>query len=379
MAFVDITDARIEFPVYSADTRSLRASLLHHGSGGRLRREAGKRVTVLALDGLTLRAESGDRIGLVGRNGSGKSTLLRMIAGIYQPVYGRIEVSGRVSALLSGWFGVDQDLTGLEAIDYGCLLQGLSQSDIERVKPDIIEFSELGDYLSVPVRTYSAGMKVRLSFSIATCFVPDILLIDEAIGAGDAHFFAKARKRALEFIGRSHILFFASHSFDMMREVCNKAILLEHGRATCIGTLEEVLHLYAKTIAEIDPPAATPTRPPAVDAALAAWQGQLHGIWMANPKIPVGILALPGASAITQGRYHLAADGTAQIELTLSNGTGQQWNETHAGRFESSTPGRLMITYGEFREVFALGHGGLLLRIESNRPTWETRLELCKS
>lgn len=241
---VELENVSVEFPVLNVDSQSLRAQFLHHGSAGFLKRGAGRKVNVLALDQVNFTARNGDRIGLIGRNGAGKSTLLRVIAGIHAPGSGRARVEGSVSALLGGGVGVDEELTGFEAIQYGGMLLGLSAQRMRDLTPEIADFAELGDYLSIPVRTYSAGMKVRLHFAIATCHQPDILLIDEGIGAGDAHFVDKAKRRAMAFMGSSTVTILASHSLDILRAVCNKAILLDGGRVVIGGDIEEVLTYY---------------------------------------------------------------------------------------------------------------------------------------
>ena len=243
-AFIDLQDVTVDFAIHNADTKSLRANLIYLGSGGLLKRDAGNRMSVRALNNVTLQARDGDRIGLIGRNGAGKTTLLRLLAGIYPPTFGRATVQGRVAAILGGAVGVDPEVTGYEAIEYGCILLGIQKAEIKRLKPEIAEFTELGDYLAMPVRTYSSGMTVRLSFAIATSVRPDILLIDEVIGAGDAHFVEKAKQRAVDFMGGSRILVLASHTEEIIRDVCNKVILLDKGEVLIAGDVAEVVSLY---------------------------------------------------------------------------------------------------------------------------------------
>lgn len=253
MAVVELENVSVKYPVFSADARSLRRQMFRFASGGGLKAANRNRVDVLALKSISLRAEKGDRIGLVGRNGSGKSTLLRLLAGIYPPSSGRIRVDGRVAALLGGGLGIEEDVTGYEAIRYGSLLYDLTDAEVARVTPEVAAFTELGSYLSMPLKSYSAGMKIRVAFGAATSYSPDILLVDEAIGAGDAHFIEKAKRRAVEFMARSSVAFLASHSDDILRTVCNKAILLDQGDVIVAGDVDQVLELYHSNLTNTPP------------------------------------------------------------------------------------------------------------------------------
>jgi ABC-2 type transport system ATP-binding protein/lipopolysaccharide transport system ATP-binding protein len=234
----------VSYPILDAPAKSLRASLRNLGNGGILESDRAGHVAIAALSQVSLNVESGDRVALIGRNGAGKSTLLKVIAGIYQPSEGTVTVEGRLSALLAPGLVYDEELTGWEAIEYGCLLRGIARSRVAALCRDIAEFTELGDHLSLPVRTYSAGMKVRLSFGIATCDAPDVLLIDEAIAAGDVFFMEKARQRAQRFVERSSVLFLASHSEDVLLSICNKGVLLDRGRVVFAGAIAGALQGY---------------------------------------------------------------------------------------------------------------------------------------
>ena len=244
MTRVILDEVSVSFPVFNANAKSLRANIVYLGSGGALGKDLRGHVTIAALSRVSLRAETGDRIALIGRNGSGKSTLLKVIAGIYRPTGGSVRVDGRVSAVLGAGLVVDEELTGCEAIEYACLLRGIPRHRIDAIAKDVAEFTELGSYLSVPVRTYSAGMKMRLSFAVATCDAPDVLLIDEAIGAGDIYFLEKARQRARHFLEQSNIVFLASHSEDMLQSICTKGIVLDHGDLVAAGPIGGALQAY---------------------------------------------------------------------------------------------------------------------------------------
>jgi homopolymeric O-antigen transport system ATP-binding protein len=244
MTRVILDGVSVSFPVLNASAKSLRANLLYLGSGGILGHDLHGHVTIAALSRVSLRVETGDRIALIGRNGSGKSTLLKVIAGIYRPTEGSVQVDGRVSTVLGAGLVVDEELTGWEAIEYTCLLRGIPRHRIAELGKEVAEFTELGNYLSVPVRTYSAGMKMRLSFAVATCDAPDVLLIDEAIGAGDIYFLEKARQRARHFLEQSNIVFLASHSEDMLRSICTKGVVLDQGELVAAGPIGGALQAY---------------------------------------------------------------------------------------------------------------------------------------
>ena len=186
-------------------------------------------VLVKALRNISLTLQDGDRLGLIGHNGAGKSTLLKVMGGIYEPTTGSVFAEGRIAPLSDCLPIIDAEETGYEAIVTAGLLLGMTRREIESKIPEIERFSELGDYLSLPVRTYSAGMTTRLGFSLATTIEPEIILIDEGIGAGDARFAERARERMKELVGRTSILVLASHSDKLIKEICNKAALLRAG------------------------------------------------------------------------------------------------------------------------------------------------------
>lgn len=197
-----------------------------------------------ALDGIDLEINSGDRIGLLGKNGSGKSTLLKVLAGIYQPTYGSLEVKGSISSLLNIGVGLNEDATGYENIILMGILQGKTKKEMKARIREIEEFTELKEFLKVPVRTYSSGMRLRLAFGIATSLDSDILLVDEVIGVGDHSFVDKAQKRIENLIYNSNILMLASHSIDIIRSFCNKSLILEQGKCVFFGDLEQGIALY---------------------------------------------------------------------------------------------------------------------------------------
>ena len=244
MTAVALHNVSIDIPVYDAASVSIRKLILGGTTGGHFA-QAGSVVIVNALRDITFSAKSGDRIGLIGSNGAGKTTLLRVLSGVYCPTSGTVEVEGRVSPLLDLALGMSPDATGFENIKICGLLWGLPANEIGSRVDEIAAFTELGNYLNMPVRIYSAGMRLRLAFAIATARDPEILLLDETIGAGDAAFYRKAFDRIIQMAQQSSVLFIASHSEDIVRNLCNKAIWLESGSLMEFGTVEDVLNKYA--------------------------------------------------------------------------------------------------------------------------------------
>lgn len=228
MALLSLNGVSVDFPVYGANAISLKTTLTAAATGGRIGRDTG--VTVIqALRDITFELRDGDRLGLVGHNGAGKSTLLRTLAGVYPPSRGTIQCEGTISSLIDPMLGIEMDATGLENISLRGLIMGLSAAQIRGLIPEITEFSGLGGYLSMPVRTYSTGMLMRLAFSIATCVRSDILLMDEWLSVGDAEFRCKAEERLREIVDEAGILVLASHSYELIARECNKVLELSHG------------------------------------------------------------------------------------------------------------------------------------------------------
>jgi ABC-2 type transport system ATP-binding protein/lipopolysaccharide transport system ATP-binding protein len=243
-ASIRLHDVHIEFPVYQGGSRSLKKSLLWRGTGGAVASDANRRVVVKALDGITLELGHGARVGLIGHNGAGKTTLLRVLAGVYEPARGRIAVEGRICSLFDLAFGMNVDATGHDNIILRGLHLGMSRKEITERLPSIAEFTELGPYLDMPLRTYSAGMRTRLAFAVSTSIESEIMLIDEGIMAGDAHFLAKARDRLSGFLGGTSIVVLATHSPELMRSWCDTAIFMRAGTIVGIGPVEEMLQSY---------------------------------------------------------------------------------------------------------------------------------------
>ncbi|ATZ06487.1 MULTISPECIES: ABC transporter ATP-binding protein [Corynebacterium] len=243
MVSIDTYNACVDFPIFDAKSRSLKKAVLS-SAGGAIGKNSDNTVVVEALKDINLHLREGDRVGLVGHNGAGKSTLLRLLSGIYEPTRGSADVRGRVAPVFDLGVGMDPEVSGYDNIIIRGLFLGQTIKQMKNKMDEIAEFSELGDYLAMPLRTYSTGMRVRLALGVVTSIEPEILLLDEGIGAVDAAFMAKARVRLQELVKRSGILVFASHSNDFLAQLCNTALWIDHGTIRCAGEVSEVVSEY---------------------------------------------------------------------------------------------------------------------------------------
>jgi lipopolysaccharide transport system ATP-binding protein len=230
----------IEFPLYHLGARSLKKRILAN-SPLRLRQDEASRIVVAALRDLDFHIEAGERVALVGHNGAGKTTLLRTLAGVYEPVAGRLEVAGTIGALIDPSAGMDPNATGRENIVLRGLFRGLDESQSSELAEEVGAFSGLAEFLDVPVRTYSAGMSVRLSFAMATVMDPEVLLMDEWFMAGDADFLDRAKAKLEGLVTKAEIMVLATHDMGIVRAWCTRAIRLEGGRIVQDGTVSEVV------------------------------------------------------------------------------------------------------------------------------------------
>lgn len=248
MAAITLRDMRVEIPIYDAGSRSLKKRILSATTGGRIVSDHGVAMARV-INGLSLELKNGDRLGLVGHNGAGKTSLLRVLAGVYEPTGGWVNVEGSIIPLLDIGLGIDYESTGYENILLRGAVLGVKRRDMKALTERIAEFTGLGDYLAVPVRTYSSGMVLRLAFGISTSVTPDILLLDEFFGVGDSVFLEKAERRLNELISAAGILVFASHSKELLRRLCNKVLWLDKGEIREFGEVEPVLAAYAAHMA----------------------------------------------------------------------------------------------------------------------------------
>lgn len=242
MVNIEVHNAYVDFPIFDAKTRSLKKKVLGK-VGGHIGTDS-KIPIIEALQDITLSLKEGDRVGLVGHNGAGKSTLLRLLSGIYEPTRGAAKITGRVAPVFDLGVGMDQETSGFENIMIRGMYLGMTRKQMEKRVDDIAEFTELGDYLQMPLRTYSTGMRVRLALGVVTSIDPEILLLDEGIGAVDAAFLNKARDRLVDLVRRSGLLVFASHQDDLLLELCTSAIWMDEGHLKMQGSLREVITAY---------------------------------------------------------------------------------------------------------------------------------------
>jgi ABC-type polysaccharide/polyol phosphate transport system ATPase subunit len=252
MARIELDDVSLTFRVRKHSRLTLKDFLV----GQMFRRSKNPIMEVKALQHVNLQIDQGDRVGVLGHNGAGKSTLLKLLAGIYPPSSGRLIVEGRISSLFDIALGFEQDGSGWENISYRSFLQGETPRTLQAKKQAIAEFSELGDFLNMPVRYYSAGMVVRLAFSIATAIDPEVLLVDEVLSVGDLAFQVKARERMLEMMARAHLMVVVSHDLISLENMCNRAVWLDHGRVVQAGPAPEVIAAYKASVSAPQPQAA---------------------------------------------------------------------------------------------------------------------------
>lgn len=230
MAFIKARNVVLDFPVYNSNSRSMKNLVVSATTGGRLGRSKDNKTYVRSLDSLNFDIIAGERIGLLGHNGSGKTTLLRALSGVYEPTGGQLEVKGRVVSLLDISLGMDVDATGYENMTMRGIMMGMSPAEIRAKREEIAEFTELGDYLNMPIRSYSSGMLLRLAFTVSTSVDADVVLMDEWLSVGDAHFQKKAAERLNHLVGKAPVLVVATHSPALVKEVCTRVIELNHGR-----------------------------------------------------------------------------------------------------------------------------------------------------
>jgi ABC-type polysaccharide/polyol phosphate transport system ATPase subunit len=227
-----------------------------------------------ALRHVSIRVPHGESLGVVGPNGAGKSTLLQVLAGIFRPSEGTVEVRGAVSGLLTLGAGFDQELSGRDNILLGGAFLGLDDKVTRELMPGVVEFADLGAFIDAPLKTYSAGMRARLGFAIATAVDPDILLLDEVLATGDATFREKSKGRVIELVKAAKAVILVTHDMNWVQEYCNRAILLEHGQVILEGTPDDVVnaHLERTAAAKLEREAAA--RAAGLDPTIA------------NPRMP---------------------------------------------------------------------------------------------
>lgn len=244
MTHITFENVSIEFPIFNATGRSLTSSILKVATGGKLDADPYGRVLVKALTDISFSLREGDKVALLGHNGAGKSTLLRALGRVYAPTKGRAEIVGEIGSLIDISLGINPEATGRENVYIRGQLLGLTKQEISEKYAEIVQFAELGDFMEMPVRTYSSGMHLRLAFAVSTVVRPEILLMDEWLSVGDADFQNKAEERLRDLVSGTKILAIATHSRGLVESVCNRAIWLEHGQIKMDGPVSAVSKVY---------------------------------------------------------------------------------------------------------------------------------------
>lgn len=246
--FIKMHNVNLYYPSHTYNATTLKEEIF---SKLRLQNKRKLLKDVHALKEFNLEIHEGEKVGIIGANGAGKSTLLKTIAGIYPIRNGNIETSGTIRSLFELSLGFEFEATGRENIMYRGLLLGETPQTILEKEKEIIEFADIGDFIDYPIKSYSAGMLVRLAFAVSTSIQGDIILLDEIIGAGDANFYTKAKERMLGLMNKAKILVLVSHDMKTVQEICNRVLLIEHGKILFDGDTEEGINYYYKRLGVI--------------------------------------------------------------------------------------------------------------------------------
>ena len=238
MKVIEVQNLTVNLPILSVNARSLRKTVMNLSTGGRLLRDSRDKIHVQALSGVSFDLAAGDRLGVIGHNGSGKSTLLRTLGKIYRPSSGLVVINGKVATILDPAAGLNFEITGRENIGLLGRFHGLGKKEIEAALEDIADFTGLGDFLNVPIKTYSQGMIARLAFSVGTQWRPEVVLMDEWIAVADENFKTAALERLTNFVSSARAVVLASHDYILLRRLCNKVLILEHGAVRYFGPIE---------------------------------------------------------------------------------------------------------------------------------------------
>lgn len=236
---IELTSVDLVYPVYSVRAQSLRNAVANFSVGGKFLKDGSDVIHIKALSKVSFDLVEGDRLGVIGHNGSGKTTLLKLIAGIYEPTKGRAVVNGRISSMIDVSLGLDSNLSGRENVINMGRMRGFTTKQILAKMASIVEFSDLGTFIDLPVKIYSSGMQSRLVFSVATTLDPDILLFDEWLSTGDADFIEKATERMNELMTRARCMVLATHAFPLIKILCNKLLVLDGGEQVFFGDVDD--------------------------------------------------------------------------------------------------------------------------------------------
>lgn len=244
MSIIKLENVTVDMPIYNSQGRSLKKTVLGAATGGRIGLTEKGLTIVRSLENINLTINENERVGLIGHNGAGKSTLLRVLSKVYEPTGGSVKIEGKIGSLISISLGIDTEATGIENIFLRAALLGIPREQVCEHLQELIEFSELGSFINMPVRAYSSGMHMRLAFAVSTMIEPEILLMDEWLSVGDQSFQKKAEERLNKVIANSNILVIATHSRTLIERCCNRVIWLDHGKLIADGTPSEICQEY---------------------------------------------------------------------------------------------------------------------------------------
>lgn len=244
MNFFKLNNVCVDIPVYNVNSRSIKKTLIKSLGQNKIVQDQSGIQMVQALKNINIDLNSGDRLGLIGPNGAGKSTLLRVLSGVYSPTSGSISSKGKVSSLIDLTLGMDVEASGIENIYIQGELFEISKKTIDKNIDDIINFSELKEFIEMPIRTYSSGMIFRLGFSVLTFLQPEILIMDEWIAVGDNNFSKKVNERLKFILEKTKVFVIASHSKDLILDVCNRVVWIENGTIRLDGPPKKICELY---------------------------------------------------------------------------------------------------------------------------------------
>lgn len=244
MSFISLKNVTVDIPIYNSQSRSLKKTFMGLASGGRIGLSEKGFSIVRSLSNINLEVRDGERVGLLGPNGAGKSTLLRVLGGAYIPTSGEAIIGGKVGSLIDVSLGIDSESTGIENIYLRAALLQIPTRIVDQQLDSIIDFTELGEFINMPVRTYSSGMHMRLAFAVSTMIRPEILLMDEWLSVGDQNFQKKAEQRLNELIKSSSILVIASHSRQLIEKCCTRVVWLENGKIKAEGIPQKICSEY---------------------------------------------------------------------------------------------------------------------------------------
>ena len=244
MSNVIFDNASVEIPIFNSQGRSLKKAVLGLATGGRIGLTESGKTVVKCLNNITLQVGDNERVGIIGCNGSGKTTLLRVLGKVYKPTSGTAKINGEVGSLIDISLGIDGEATGIENIYLRAALLGIPKTKVTDALPEIVDFTQLGNFIHMPVRTYSSGMHLRLAFAVSTMIKPEILIMDEWLSVGDIEFQNRAENKLNNLINQSNILFIATHSPSLIKKCCNRVLWLDQGCLKMDGTPDEVCPKY---------------------------------------------------------------------------------------------------------------------------------------